>query len=80
MKNRLIIGFFRYGSVKDKHKKDYNRVQALKEKIDLYQKTGNGECLVDMSNLCMIEFTKRSHPDFHFKAEDDKNHLKLKGE
>ena len=67
-KPRLIMGGIRYGGID----KDYQYVKRFTQnKLDLYHKTGNFEYLIDLVNCCAIEGVLKTHPDFHFKAEDD---------
>jgi len=54
MRNRLIIGGLRYGLIKDAHK--YNKIESIVKRIDLYIQDNNLEHLVDVANLCLIEF------------------------
>ena len=75
MRNRLIIGFFRYGGIS---KNKYDNIGYIRSKIKKYIKTGNLECLVDIANLAMVEYIVSEHPKKHFKAEDDITHAKTK--
>ena len=74
--NRKVIGAFRYGTIKPGSKsKGYERVDYMRQKLDLYVFDGNAEHLVDISNFAEIEYMEENHPDFHFEALDDKNHM-----
>jgi hypothetical protein len=72
------MGRLRYGSKRPGHAR-YNYVKSVKEKIDLYEKTGNTEYLVDISNYCMLEFRHGTHPNKHFSASDDDHHCERLG-
>ena len=74
--NRLVMGSFRYGRNGIQGKKQYKRIEAAIDRLNKYKKTGNDELLVDVSNLCELEFWEGNHPNKHFKAEDDKEHVK----
>jgi len=74
MRNRLLMGSFRYGCLHDVNKPKYNRVQKIKDKIELYERTGNLECLVDIANISLMEFEEGEHPLKHFMSTDDKDH------
>lgn len=74
MRNRLIMGAIRYGRINARKKKKYNRVDSIRQRLDLYEETGNAEHLVDIANLCMLEFEEPNHPNFHWKAQDDSIH------
>jgi hypothetical protein len=78
MKNRMYMGRFRHGDFRDPNQLDYDRVGSALHRIHLYQKTGNGEHLVDAANLLGIEFTVPKHPDFHFTAIDDGYHTEVR--
>jgi hypothetical protein len=56
MKNRMIMGSFRYGLMAEQ---DYGRFDLYKifcDKINLLHETKNLECLVDAANVCLIRF------------------------
>lgn len=76
MQNRMIFGFFRYGSMKSKTGK-YDNIGSIKKRIAKYELTGNDEILVDCANLCMCEFVNGVHPDKHFKSVDDGEHTEV---
>lgn len=75
MRNRLIMGGIRYGLLGSAKKRTYDNPSSMKKRLDLYIETGNAEHLVDIANLCLVEFNAERHPDFHFEAQDDKNHV-----
>jgi len=68
MRNRLLVGYYRYGTLK--LKKPHNWIDRAKKQLDRYIKTGNTEYLVDVANFMMAEFVQGSHPNKHFKAMD----------
>ena len=74
MRNRLIMGSFRYGFIKDPNKPKFNRIGSIEKRIKLYKQTGNAEHLVDVSNIAMMEFEEQNHPNFHWNALDDGTH------
>lgn len=76
MRNRLLMGCLRYGSLKQKDKPSYDKVTSIRQRLDLYESDGNAEHLVDIANLCLVEFVDESHPNFHWKAQDDGVHAK----
>lgn len=77
MRNRLIMGAFRYGMIKVQKKrakeggKRYDVVRAVAEKVRLYEETGNTEHIVDAANYCLLVFELDPHPNKHFSAHDD---------
>jgi len=79
MRNRLIMGALRYGLLNDiSNKPSYDRMASIKKRADKYAETGNLEFLVDMANLCLLEFEEGQHPKKHFHAIDDGEHVSCK--
>ena len=76
MRNRLIMGAIRYGLLKAPGKAKYNRIESIRDRLDLYEESDNAEHLVDIANLCLLEFEEPNHPNFHFEAADDAIHTK----
>lgn len=75
MRNRLIMGAIRYGRIGDKNKPQYDRVKSMIKRLNQYTESGNKEYLVDVANLCLLEFTESNHPNQHFKSIDDGEHV-----
>lgn len=65
-KPRLVMGGIRYGSGWEHEP----LMKYMQSKFDQYRKTGNFEMLVDLFNFVVIEGELKTHPNFHFKAED----------
>ena len=76
MRNRLIMGRFRYGALGSKDKRQYDRVSAALKRLTQYSISGNTELLVDVANLCLLEYVEGRHPQKHFSAVDDGEHVK----
>ena len=74
MRNRLIMGAFRYGLLRDPGKPQYNRMKSIAQRAAIYEENGNLEILVDIANLALLEFVEGVHPKRHFKALDDGIH------
>ena len=71
MHNRLIIGAFRYGLIKDNQKsKHLDRIKYIETKLKRYKETNNLECLVDIANLAMLEFIDMKDT-YEFNSMDD---------
>lgn len=81
MRNRLVLGAFRYGLFDDPDKPKYDRRRSIRERLDDYEVTGNRENLVDIANVALMEFEETKHTA-HFESRDDENaiHDKEKGE
>ena len=78
MRNRLLMGAFRYGKIREQNKPNYMRMQSAERRMKLYEETGNDELLVDIANLCLLEFMIGKHPKKHFNSIDDGEHAEIK--
>lgn len=76
MRNRLLMGAFRYGLMKDKGEQGYNMIGSLEDRVKRYKQTGNLELLADIANLALLEFEFPAHPKAHFEAIDDGEHCR----
>lgn len=77
MRNRLLFGAMRYGRIGAPGKPQYDRVASCVKRLQQYAETGNKELLVDVANLCLLEFVECAHPLAHFRdAGDDVEHVK----
>jgi len=77
MRNRLLVGGYRYGMFGEPGKPMYDSVAAARKHLDEYIRTGNLEHLVDAANLCLVEFIEGQHPLRHFEAIDDGQHTEI---
>jgi len=77
MRNRLIIGAMRYGQIHGMDKPLWNRIKAAKERLAIYEETGNLEMLVDIANFCLLEFEEGKHPHAHFKDDQKVKHVEI---
>lgn len=75
MRNRLVMGAFRYGKIGDKNKPVYDRIESIERRARKYRETGNKEFLVDIANLCLLEFVEG---EGHFESIDDGEHVNIK--
>jgi hypothetical protein len=73
MRNRLIMGAFRYGLLKAPGKTQWNRINAIIQRAEKYAQTKNKEFLVDIANFCLLEFEEG---DGHFNSTEDVEHVK----
>jgi hypothetical protein len=80
MRNRLVVGAFRYGRLHAAGKPKWDRIGSIQKRLMVYQNTGNTECLVDIANMCLLEFEEGDHPLKHFAAADDCLHVDHKRE
>jgi hypothetical protein len=77
MRNRMMLGIYRYGSFRDPRQPAYDRIGSVLHRLAQYRETGNLEHLVDAANLCLIEFEVSRHPRRHFVAIDDGSHVAI---
>lgn len=75
MRNRLIMGAIRYGRLKQDNKPIYDRVNSIAKRLEKYKATGNKEHLVDIANLCLVEFEEG---EGSFLSIDDGEHSAIK--
>ena len=75
MRNRLIMGYYRYGSFATQNRTTKEMLDSIIYRAEQYMKTGNDELLVDIANLSMKEFAVGEHPNKHFESEDDGSHV-----
>ena len=74
MKNRMVMGGYRYGPLKSQKKRAFDNIADVKRRLELYEETGNMEHLVDAANITIIECLKKNHKNFHFESIDDGVH------
>ena len=79
MRNRLLMGRFRYGAMNEPGKGDYDCLKSIETRLRRYRETGNDEHLVDIANLALVEFVCGKHPRKHFEASDDGEHCERAG-
>jgi len=73
-KDAMIMGYFRYGGLKDVEKYDY--VKAYQSNLTNYERTGKLEYLVDARNFIMLEFIKQEKLGNKIEFSDDKEHYR----
>jgi hypothetical protein len=76
MRNRLVMGAFRYQLFREHHQgeSEPNFAADAKKRIRMYEATGNTELLVDAANMLMMEFRFGWHQNKHFHPVDDGDH------
>jgi len=75
MRNRLIMGYYRYGPFATQNRTTTEMLDSIIRRAMEYKEKGNDELLVDIANLCMKEFAVGNHPNKHFEAVDDGQHV-----
>ena len=69
MVSRMTVSGHKYGRVEDVYPHRASALDQLRERLRLYQQTGNTEHLVDCANFCMVEYMCPSHPDAHYDPD-----------
>lgn len=72
MADRMGVSFHKYGKVADAYPEKVDAIASLKRRLEKYERDGNTEWLMDVSNFAMIEFMHPRHKDAHFEATDSK--------
>ncbi|NCU27887.1 hypothetical protein EOM86_14410 [Candidatus Nomurabacteria bacterium] len=73
--NRKIVGAFRYGIMGAENKPQWERIPDMIYRLCEYQVDRNKEHLVDVANLCELEFVEG---DGVFLSKESSHHTKEK--
>lgn len=68
--NRTGVSYHKYGPLAENFPDNRTGIDQVKQRVALYEETGNLEWVVDALNYCLIELLLPSHPDAHFRATD----------
>ena len=84
MRNRMVMAFYTYGPIvqnvcRENKEDNTDEIVGLKKRVEMYEKTGNTEWLVDAANFAMIEFMYPQHPKAHFRATDSSESPGIEG-
>lgn len=75
MNARMVMGYFRYGDKSNPmQRKTFNYIKSIEKRLERYKQEGNLEQLMDIANICRMEFEHPQHPNAHFKPTDDTYH------
>lgn len=69
-KNRIIVSHYKYGWPSQTYPELAQAYKCIRERLDLYEATGNTEYLVDVANFAMLEFKFPAIPGAKFIATD----------
>ena len=75
MRNRLVMGAFRYGLFSDPDKFAYQCLDSIRRRLAAFEQDGNLEHLVDAANLCMIEYVRGQRNGLVLNPIDDGEHV-----
>ena len=70
MKNAIEVSHYKYGWMSKTYPDLAQAYKCIQERLDLYLKTHNTECLVDVANFAMIEFMHPSFTDSRYTPTD----------
>jgi hypothetical protein len=74
MKNRMEMGGYRYDPHRNQRPGQFDNVADAKRRLDLHDKDGNMEHLLDAANITILACLKKAHKKFHFTSIDDGVH------
>lgn len=74
MRNRLVLGSFRYGRIEEQDYSKYNLPAEIKKRTDRYIDSHNLEHLIDAANICMLAFIHGKRQGEKVEAIDDGEH------
>lgn len=69
MLDRMSMSHFRYGNMRDHYPHSAKPIDSARERMGMYDRTGNTENCLDAANFLIIEHLLPSHPQAHFKAQ-----------
>lgn len=78
MRNRLIMGAFRYGLMSEQDYSGYDLPGEAIKRTGKYIKDKNLEHLVDAANMLLLEFLDKRNKGFKVKVVDDGEHAEWK--
>jgi hypothetical protein len=68
MAERMSMSHFKYGNMGDHYPHSAIPLTNGKKRIELYEKSGNTEDMLDAANFCIIEAIFPAHSKRHFRA------------
>lgn len=72
--NRLVMGAFRYGLIRNQDYSKYDLPGEAVIRIRQYEKTRNLECLIDAINMCKLSYIHGRRRGESLQAGDDTRH------
>jgi hypothetical protein len=68
----MAFSFFKYGPMAVNYTNKYiDAIASMENCIKLFKEDGNLEHLVDAGNFAMLAYTYPTHPNAHFKTDND---------
>ena len=74
MRNRLVMGAFRYGLIAEQNFDKYDLTEEIKKRVDRYSSDRNLEHLVDAANICLLAFVHGQRAGESMESIDDGEH------
>ncbi len=75
-RNRMVMGYFRYGDIHRQSLNDYDLPEEAIVRIRRYQRDGNLEHLVDAGNMIMLAYMQGIKSGKIMNAIDDGEHAR----
>lgn len=79
MRNAIETSYYKYGNAKKTYPELAQAYKCIQERLELYLKTHNTECLVDVANFAMLEFMFPSFEDSKYDPRDSDSSPGLAG-
>lgn len=79
MKNAIEMSHYKYGYAGKTYPELAQAYKCIKERLELYEKTHNTECLVDIANFAMLEFLYPAFNDAAYQPTDSSKSPGLAG-
>lgn len=70
MKNAIEMSYYKYGFSSKTYPTLAQAHKCIQERLDLYEKTHNKECLVDIANFAMLEYMHPAFEDAKYIPQD----------
>ena len=70
MISAMAVSFCKYGPIARAYPHKVNAIGSLKQRLKLYEETGNADYLVDIASFAMIEFIHPAHEKAHDNPTD----------
>ena len=70
MKNAIEMSHYKYGWANKTYPELAQAYKCIRERLDLYEKTHNKECLVDVANFAMLEYLYPALQDSKYEPTD----------
>lgn len=70
LRNSIVMSHYKYGWMSDTYPELADAIKCLKQRLKMYEDSGNLENLVDVAGFAMIEFMHPKKKNAHFAGTD----------